>query len=145
MSGFLGVLASLGGLTITPGFTANLENTSIATPGPYSASLTLTSAGTSSVSGGTSTVSGNWATPAFAGVGDSWWVRFSRTSSQSLTLLSGTESTWLSLSSARSVSYQNSSSILEGTATLNIEFANDASGITGYQIRTAAIDVGYIA
>ena len=138
MSGFLGVLAASGdgGGGINPAFTAAPNNVSTVS-GLRSASLTLSSDGTTTASNDTPV---NWALTAYTGVGSGWFVKFT-VSGSNVTVISGTTGSYLSLSSGRSITFQNSSSSVEGIGTLTMDFSRD--GVNSVATKTADIAVGY--
>jgi hypothetical protein len=104
-----------------------------ATVGDVTVTLTLSTNGTWSATGSVSGSlgSGNWASPTTSGVGNSYWVRFTRTSVD----LSGGTSTgttgWLQLSSARSVTdTKYSSSGGSFSSVYTIQISSDSGGST---------------
>ena len=100
---------------------------------PDSITLLMSSNGTWTGVGSEGNVaSGNWGTPTTAGIGSSYWIRFTRTA-QDVTASGQSSSSstgWLSLSSAQSITVYNgfpygSSSF---SATYSIEISTDSGG-----------------
>lgn len=72
---------------------------------------------------------GNWATPTTAGVGASYWIRFTRTFFSIGFNDSSTPTTgWLQLNSSRSISVNNGGTSASASATYTIEIATDSAG-----------------
>jgi hypothetical protein len=102
-------------------------------PSDPSASLNFGSNGTTSISGSGSLISSaipNWATPTTVGIGSSYWIRFTLSS----TFGGGTDSgdavgIWHSLSSARFRGVSRTS-LGSSTRTFTVQIASDAAGST---------------
>lgn len=77
-----------------------------------------------------SNITGNWASPTTTGIGSSYWVRFTRTSTSGTNGGSLASTGWLSLASTQSAySYKTSYPSLGAyTATYTIELSTSSSG-----------------
>ena len=124
---------------INPVFTAALIFIS-SSIGIRTVTMNLNAAGTATATGDTPP---NWALPAYSNVGAEWWVNFSH-SGIDLTLSSGTEGVWLSLTGGSTIAFQNAAPSSEGTGYLTMQFSLDA-GLTVAASKIASIDVGYVA
>lgn len=100
-------------------------------PGTAFADLIFYSDGTIDASTNAGTVSaGSWATPTTAGIGSSYWIRFTETGSYSTTTVTGsTRGVWLQLSTSRL--YGVSRGIIgAGGRYYTVEIASDSAGAT---------------
>lgn len=120
MSGIQMMLMGAGGGVVANGKAFDHEITAAA-GAPVSVSATFGSNGTFDGNGGVP----NWFTPTTTGIGNSYWIRVTRTSGNAFTI--GTESTWLALSSNQTFGW--SSTTLARTWGGNVEFAADSGGV----------------
>jgi len=72
--------------------------------------------------------SGNWASPTTTGIGSSYWIRFTQTSSISTTTLTGSGTgVWLQLNAVRSIGVTKNTNGY-GSRTFTIEISTNSSG-----------------
>lgn len=86
--------------------------------------------------------SGSWYSPSSTTIGDSYWVRFTRTASSGAGSATATTG-WLQLNAARSVTVSVTQSITgearSHTATYTVEVASDSGGATIVSSRTGLV------
>ena len=86
-------------------------------------------------------VDGNWATPTTAGIGSSYWIRFTRTFFSGGFGNTATGSTgWLQLTSGEGVQVYNSGTDSSVVATYTIEISTNSSG-TNIVASASAVDL----
>jgi hypothetical protein len=128
-------------LTISLAGFYSISGTVYSGPGPAYAEITLYSNGTAGWAGSDGSGSfTNWATPTTGGVGSSYWVRFTQTSSVSTTTETGSaRSTWVALSGSPYFGVQRNLGGY-GSRTYTIQIASDSGGsnivatVTGIEI-----------
>jgi hypothetical protein len=74
---------------------------------------------------------GNWTTPTTAGIGSSYWVRFTETASSGagVTVTGSTRGSWLQLSSSRTYGLSRTANGL-GYRVYTVEISSDSGGAT---------------
>lgn len=126
-------------------FTASLVNTSLST-GTRSAGFTLVNDGTSTTSAGPAGGSqscGPWFVPSpSAGIGSSYWAKFT-TGSSTNTNITGTVGSVVALSSGASWSFANSATNQEGVGNATVSIYSDAGGTNLVATGTVGWDVGF--
>lgn len=140
MSGIHMMLLGSGG-GVTSGNTYSPTNVHVGVTGIYSASVTFNSDGTVTVTG-TSPAANNWYAPTSPGIGSSFSVRITTTSSLNTSIAGGVSGTWYSLAAGQGYTFSNSSSTTEGTGSATVAISPDG-GATVFNIGTINWDVGY--
>lgn len=131
MSGFRGVMLSVGGLAavVSPLSAGSVIGDGLATGSAANGVVQFNSDGTilltASSSGPTSGPS-NWFATTTAGVGSSYWVRWTLTAG---TFTTGTAGSWLSLATGASVG-KNFTGTGAASATFTVQIASDSAGTT---------------
>ena len=124
MSGVLALLASADFGFINGAWSLHLEDISIAVPGVRTVSVTFATDGTTSCIGAGSAP--DWYLPIVAGIGSGWSVRVAITSTMN-TIASGSAlETWQSLGAAKTFSFENDLTTVEGEGSATVEFSPDA-------------------
>lgn len=120
----------------------SVRNTSL-TPGIRTGQFNFNSNGTSNVSGaGAAGSVSNWFSIVQAGIGSSYWVRFTQTSNVFTTVSGLTSGTWTAIGAGVSLTLQNSGIGTEGIGDGTIELSPDG-GTTIVSTGSVSWDVGY--
>jgi len=106
--------------------------------GVASCSIQFDRAGTVTTSGNGAPGTLNWATPGSSSIGDSYWVRFTKTS-ESGNPASGTFNSWLQINTGRFVLLTESNDPGASSVALTIDIASDSAGVSIVSTRTGIL------
>ncbi len=140
MSGALALFASAAAGAANSAWTLHLEDISISTPVVRTVSFTLQTDGAATCVGAGSAP--DWYVPIVAGIGSGWSARVSLSDSVETSTGGSALATWHGIGSARTFSFSNDSSGVEGYGTATVEFSPDA----GFSVAATCImtwNVGY--
>ena len=132
MSGFRGVMLSAVGLAavVSPLGSASVIGDGAATGAPSSGTVQFNSDGTILLTASNTTPGfgpSSWYATPVAGVGSSYWIRWTLTAG---TFTTGTAGSWLSLATGASVGKAVGSGVGAASATFTVQIASDSAGTT---------------